>query len=133
MNPNRNLFEVYSFFAKCMELCWLMERLDEADSRTRNEVKILQRWLVQEFRRLLRGGTRWEAEQKFLGGVDRLRHKTFNRIVKTRVLRAKIHADAARLGLAPNAAKVDEAGIREETLTEFKNALRGFSANTSPA
>lgn len=112
------------------EPCLLIERLDEADSGTRNEVKAFKRWLRQEFRKLLRVGKRSDAEHGFLWSIDELRRKAFDQIVKTKILRAKIHADAARLGLAPNAARVDERAIQEETVAELRNALRKFRANS---
>jgi hypothetical protein len=131
MNPNWSVFRKERVEIE-QELCLYLGRLDEADFGTRAEAMIRRRWLIQEFRKLLRSGKRSEAENKFLCEIDELRRKAFDRIIRTRILRAKIHADAARLGLAQDSATVDETRIKAETLAEFQNALLEISAKPIP-
>jgi hypothetical protein len=90
-----------------------------------NDVMVIrQRWLIRQFRTLVKAGQRWEAEQRFLWGIDRLRREAFDRIVEDKIIKAKIHDICRGPGSHEGLCKVDETGIRQETAIEFYHALR---------
>lgn len=73
MNQNWNPF---SGKRKIFEagLSWCKGRLDESHLQSNlARIVTLQKWETAQFRRLVRAGERWEAEQRYLAGIHRLR------------------------------------------------------------
>jgi len=131
MNLDRRLFRDKRM-ELLLELGLHKSRLDEPHLETFvNSMVIRQRWLIRQFRRLVRAGRRWEAEQRFLWGIDQLRREAFDRVVNNKITRAKIHevCHCARTG--EGLREVDETGIREDTVTEVHDTLREMT-RTSP-
>src|SRR2546425_10050352 len=86
MNPDRRLFRD-TRRELALELGLYKSSLDEPHFESLvNAIVIRQRWLIEQFSGLVRAGKRWEAEQRFLWGIDQLRREAFDQIVNNKII-----------------------------------------------
>jgi hypothetical protein len=124
LNQNWNLF---TDKRKIFEagLSWCKARLDEPHFKSKlDEIVTLRKWETEQFRRLVRAGKRWEAEQRFLAGIHGLRGKAFDLVVNKKIIAARLFEVRRKARTGEGLREIDEDRLRHETLIEFNNGLR---------
>src|ERR1043166_42702 len=121
-----NQRDLFSEKRKTLEadLSWVTARLDEQPYLQIRiaQIVVLRKWESAESRRRFRAGHRWDAEQRYVSGIQRLRNEAFEILILSKVIAARLYEVRRKARTDEKLRDIEEAGIRNQTMLEFDNA-----------